>query len=167
MVWWVFLNFLLLILKIISVLSERMTPTIPTLGNLLSFPYGLVFDSLGLCFSIWKEDISSLEGHKADSVLVSIWFIQILLCIFISYFSSLKETMKWVHISQYDCDFCQIFKFWFIYLDVFYLVHNIYGIYFGFCFLMTRRHLSLLNGKLLGLNFTLISINIISILFFG
>ena len=52
-----------------------------------------------------------------------------------------------------------------MYLDVFYLVY-IYGIYFGFCFLMTKRHLSLLNGKLLGLNFTLFSINIISILFF-
>ena len=103
MVWWLFLNFLLLILKIISVLSKRMIPTIPTLGNLLSFPYGLIFDSFGLCFSgIWKEDISSLEGHKPDSLLVSIWFIQILLFIFISYFPSLKETIKWVNISQYN-----------------------------------------------------------------
>ena len=103
MVWWLFLNFLLLILKIISVLSKRMIPTLPTLGNLLSFPYGLIFDSFGLCFSgIWKEDISSLEGHKPDSLLVSIWFIQILLFIFISYFPSLKETIKWVNISQYN-----------------------------------------------------------------
>lgn len=100
-------SFLLLVYQTISFWSERMMPTLPTLGNLLRFLSGLVF------WQYWHSFVHVRVGFffswKTKSKIIAVKHMIYLnpTFILISYFPSLLKTVRWVHISQYDYNFAK------------------------------------------------------------